>query len=240
MSSLQASIVPLAKILRLNPHALYERQLALMRKGLLPPRTGRGPGSGTPFSAETVAVLVISMLATDSIKDSAEATRALCDARLESVPIGQEYELGNPPTFKAAMVNALSSDAMVSKITFLRVHRRSSLVEIFTKDDQAWEDPPAGKIFSRAELLLASDNDRLHLFEPKKKRTDTYEGMVVVVELRGGTLLGKGGGSPALGRIRALLRSDELAAAEASARKTGEHVAPAKTPTKKRSALKKG
>lgn len=212
MSSLQASIVPLSKILGVSPHALYERQLALMGKGLLPPRTGRGPGSGAPFSAETVAVLLISMLATDSIEGSAEATRALCDARLMSVPIGQEDELGNPQTFKAAMVNALSSDAVVSKITWLRIHRRSVLVEIFTKDDQ---NPPS----SLAEIVLAPSTDRLHLFEPKKKRADTHEGMVVVIELRGGTPLGKGGGSPALGKIRALLRSDELATAEASARK---------------------
>jgi hypothetical protein len=217
MSSLQASIVPLSKILGLNEHALYERQLALMGK-LLPARTGRGPGSGTPFSAETVAVLVISMLATDSIKDCAEATRALCDAKLTTCPIGQEDELGRPQTFKAAMVNALSSDAVVDKITFLRVHRRSSMAEIFTKDDQAWEEPPPGKIFSKAELLLAHDSDRLHLFEPKKKRADTFEGMAVVVELRGGTPIGKGR-NPTLGKIRALLRNDELAAADVSARK---------------------
>jgi hypothetical protein len=217
--SLHASIVPLSKILRLSPHALYERQLALVAKGLLPGRTGRGPGSGTPFSAETVAVLLISMLATDGIKDSAKATRALCDARLTAVSIGQEYELGNPQTFKAAMVNALTNDAVVNKITFLRVHRRSSIAEIFTEDDQVWEEPPAGKIFSKAELLLAHDDDGLHFFEPKKRRSDTYEGMVVVVELRGGTPLGKGGGSPTLGKIRALLRNNELATAETSARK---------------------
>jgi len=219
MPSLQASIVPLSKILRLNPHALYERQLALMRVGLLKRKPGRGPGSGTPLSPETVSVLLISMLATDRIEDSAEATSALCDARLTSVSIGQEGELGNTPTFKAAMVNALSNDAVVSKITYLRIHRRSALAEIFTKDDQAWEEPPAGKIFSRAELLLDADNDRLHLFEPKKRRVGTYEGMVVVVELRGGTSVGKGGGSPVLGEIRALLRGAEIAAAEAYARK---------------------
>jgi len=224
MTSLQASIVPISKILRLNPHALYERQLALMGK-LLPARTGHGPGSGVPFSAETVAVLLISMLATDSIKDSAEATRVLCDARLTSVPIGQEDELGGPQTFKAAMVNALSNDAVVSKITFLRVHRRSALAEIFTKEDQA---PPR----SRAEVILGPFDDRLHLFEPKKKRVDTYEGMVVVVELRGGAPVGKGGRNPALGQIRALLRNDELAAAEASAPKNAPRKSRTKGPRK--------
>jgi hypothetical protein len=219
INSLKASIPFLSKILRLNPHAIYERQRALVREGVLESVPGKGPGSGTFFTPEPVAVLLISMLATDSIKDSAEATRALCDARLTLVPIGQEDELGSPQTFKAAMVNALSSDAVANKITFLRVHRRNSIVEIFTEDDQAWEEPSAGKIFSKAELLLARDNDRLHLFEPKKRRAGTYEGMVVVVELRGGTLLGKGGGSPALGKIRALLRSNDVAAAEAAARK---------------------
>jgi hypothetical protein len=222
MSSLQASIAPLSKILGLSPHALYERQLALASKGLLPARTGRGPGSGTPLSAETVAVLLISMLATDGIKDSAEATRVLCDARLTSVPIGQEDELGSPRTFKVAMINALSNDAVVRKITYLRIHRRSALVEIFTQDN---EKPPS----SRADIFLGPDTDRLHLFEPpKKNRADTYEGMVVVVELRGGAPLGKGGRSPALGKIRALLRSDEIASAETSVPKH----APRKSKTK--------
>ena len=148
LNSLTASIPYIADLLRVSPHALYERQRALVTEGLLKSKPGRGPGSGTPFSAETVAVLIISMLATDSIKDSAEATRALCDARLMALPLGQEDELGRPQTFKVAMVNALSSDAFVNKINFLRVHRRSFMVEIFTEDDQAREEPLAGKIFT--------------------------------------------------------------------------------------------
>src|SRR5258708_29448865 len=148
MSSLQASIAPLSKILGLNPHALYERQLALMRAGLLPSTPGRrGPGSGTPLSADTVAVLLISMLASDNISDCVETTRALSAARWTSVSIGQEDVLGRAETFKAAMVNALSNDAVVNEITFLRVHRRSFVVEIFTEDHEVWEEPPPGKIF---------------------------------------------------------------------------------------------
>lgn len=225
LNSLKASISFIADILRVNPYALHERQRALVKRGLLESKPGYGPGSGTPFTPETVAVLLISMLATDSVKESAEPTRALSDARLKSVSIGKDYELGNPSTFKAAMVNVLSSDAMVNKITFLRVHRRSSTVEIFTADDQAdqaWEEPPAGKIFSRAEIIAAEldhEKDHLHFFEPKKGRAGIFEGMRVVVELRGGAPVGYGGGSPTLGKIRALLRANELAAAEVSTRK---------------------
>jgi hypothetical protein len=233
INSLKASIPFIADILLVNPHTLYERQRALVGEGLLESKPGRGPGSGTRFTPETAAVLLISMLATDSLKDSGVATRALSDAKLTSVPIGQEDELGSPQTFKAAIANALSSDAVVNKITFLRVHRRSFMAEIFTAD-QSWKEPPAGKIFSRAERLLDHENDRLHSFEPKKKHADTYEGMVVVVELRGGAAVGKGGRNPTLGKIRALIRNEEIAAA------ANESPAVAKAPAKKRSALKKG
>jgi hypothetical protein len=220
MKSLQASIAPLSEILKLNPHALYERQLALVRAGLLESRPGRGPGSGTRFTPETVAVLLISMLATDNISDCAEKTSALSAVKLTNLGTGRENALGGARTFKAAIINALSSDAIVSEISFVQVHRRNFVVEIFLESNEIFKEPPAGKIFTDFELELAHDRNAAHIFGLKRKvNSEDFEGMVVVVQIRGGTRVGYPGGGPALGKVRALLRSSEVLAAEAPARK---------------------
>ena len=92
INSLKASIPFLAKILRLNPHSIYERQRALVKKRVLKSVRGRGPGSGTFFTPEPVAVLAISLLAMDSIKNSAEITSALCNApRIETAYKGGSH-----------------------------------------------------------------------------------------------------------------------------------------------------
>jgi hypothetical protein len=80
-TSLKALIPPLAKLWGLNPNALYERQRALIRAGLLEARPGRGPGSGVEASPESVAMLLISVLATDSLSEVEEKTRLAADLR---------------------------------------------------------------------------------------------------------------------------------------------------------------
>jgi hypothetical protein len=162
MKSLQASIVPLAKILGLNPHALYERQLALVKAKLLQRRPGHGPGSGTPFSTETVTVLFISMLATDGIEHSAEKTSGLSAVRST-----RKNTFGGAETFKAAMINALSSDAIISQIRLLRINRQDFSVEI-------WEKPSADK------------KTAAHFFFPETSAKS--EGVAFVVEVSGPVL----------------------------------------------------
>jgi hypothetical protein len=130
MNSLKASIPFVAEILRLNRYALHERQRALAGKGLLEFKPGYGPGSGTPFTPETVAVLLISMLATDSIKDSAEITSAFCNAPLSARSWGKKSALGGALTFKAAIVNALTLDKYAEEIVMIRVHRMQSTAHI--------------------------------------------------------------------------------------------------------------
>jgi hypothetical protein len=207
MSSLQASIVPLSKILGLNPHALYERQLALVDAKLLKKRPGRGPGSGTPLSAETVAELLLSMWATDKIEHCAEKTRALSAVGLTTCTIGREDALGGAETFKAAIVNALSNDAVVSQINLVRIRRRNFASEIWLNSNEPWEEPPAGKIFTAYELQLAED--QVHFFRPKKETNADRGGVAVIVEVNG----------PTLEKIRTLLRSAEVAAAKAAEQK---------------------
>lgn len=75
------SILPaLAPILGMTPQALYERQRALIKMGLLPAPQGRGRRDGPVASPEHVALLVIAKLATDHQSD--ERVRALASAQL--------------------------------------------------------------------------------------------------------------------------------------------------------------
>jgi hypothetical protein len=211
INSLKASIPFLADILRLNPHAIYERQRALVKERVLKSVPGRGPGSGTFFTPETAAVLFISMLATDSIKDCVEKTNALSAVKLETYTIGLENPLGGAKTFKAAIVNALSSDAVAAEIVRIRIYRRNFAAEVWLNDTEPWEDPPAGKIFTTYEIEQA---ERVCFFRPKKETYSDRDGLAVMVEIIG---------SQTFEKIRALLRDNEkvanVATAEASAQK---------------------
>ncbi len=78
--SLKSLIPDLAPAFDLTPAALYERQRALERAGLLKAEGGRGPGSGVRATPQAVAALFTSVLATDSLSEV--ETEAVMLARL--------------------------------------------------------------------------------------------------------------------------------------------------------------
>jgi hypothetical protein len=184
INSLKASIPLLAKILRLNPHAIYERQRALVRGGVLQSVPGRGPGSGTFFKPEPVGVLLISMLATDSIKDSAEITSAFCNAPRASYSSRRQNALGGALTFKAAIVNALTIDKYAEEIAIVRVHRMQSTAQIF----------------------LARGGQLSFAFSKQTPGVYEFEGVTGFYQIMGDGPFG------ALAKIRALLRDNEQVA----------------------------
>ena len=61
--------------------ALYERQRALVRDGILEQSEGRGPGCGVQVSPYPVALLLIAVLATDSLSETAEKVRIFATAK---------------------------------------------------------------------------------------------------------------------------------------------------------------
>ena len=79
-ASLRSYLFKLSELLGLTPIALYERQRELVRAGLLHAEGTRGPGAGVRLSPESVAVLLISVLATDSLSEVAERTREIAGA----------------------------------------------------------------------------------------------------------------------------------------------------------------
>lgn len=84
---------------------LYERQRELVRCGLLPVRSGRGPGSGVPLTAETLATFLIGLLATDSLIDVGDRTKELCNARPDAV--GPKNSFTEKRTFHSDLMRAL-------------------------------------------------------------------------------------------------------------------------------------
>jgi hypothetical protein len=80
-SSLKAYAPLLACRLGTTPAALYERQRALVRAGMLDQSAGRGPGSGVQVGPYPVALLLIAILATDSLSETAEKVRIFAAAK---------------------------------------------------------------------------------------------------------------------------------------------------------------
>ncbi len=81
IGSLKAYAPQLALRLGTTPAALYERQRALVRTGILEQPEGRGPGSGIQVGPYEVALLLIAVLATDSLSETTEKVRTLANAK---------------------------------------------------------------------------------------------------------------------------------------------------------------
>jgi hypothetical protein len=149
-TSLNSFIPFLSETLLLNPSALYERLRALVRLGLLVSAKGRGPGSGVRLGPETLATFLISFMASDNIADAAQTTTALSNAPLNAHSIKGDKALGGAKTFKAALVNILTVDAVAEEFAWLRVHRGET---------------PTAEVFIRSsDGLQDEDDEGLHLF----------------------------------------------------------------------------
>lgn len=148
MNSLKAFIPLLSDALQLTPDVLYEKQRALVRAGLLKNSKGRGPGSGVRLTPDAVAMLLIAVLATDSLSEVEKAARLLAKAKRDSSSSDTKPEtLGGAETFKAALINMLSSDEIAAEATVVRVHRGDGWACFFdgTPDGGTMADFFAGK-----------------------------------------------------------------------------------------------
>jgi hypothetical protein len=81
IGSLKAYAPVLAARLGTTPAALYERQRTLVRDGILHHPGGRGPGSGIQLGPYPVALLLVAVLATDSLVETGEKVRILAKAK---------------------------------------------------------------------------------------------------------------------------------------------------------------
>jgi hypothetical protein len=113
MASLRAFLNGLAPILGMTGATLYERQRVLTTLGVLEAAPGRGPGSGVPLTADGVAAVIISLLATDALSEVDQRVVALCNAVFVPDHRPWHHHKGNP-TFKAELGRALSGQPLAS------------------------------------------------------------------------------------------------------------------------------
>lgn len=114
MSGLKSFLSAISPVIGVSPAALYERQRALVKLGLLDAAPGRGPGSGVPLSADNVAVMIICVLATESLSDVDERVTALCNAAPD-VHLAMNrlrWEKIGKPTFRSEISRLLVGDQL--------------------------------------------------------------------------------------------------------------------------------
>jgi hypothetical protein len=108
MASLKAFLPKVADAFRTTPDALYSRQRALVRLGLLPVTEGKGPGSGVPLSADTLGVLIIALLAADTLAEVDDRVVRLCEAKPDKFASDQTYNyFVSTPNFRAAVADVI-------------------------------------------------------------------------------------------------------------------------------------
>ena len=154
------SFIPLAcPHLEVSPAALYERQRALVRLGVLHGKEGKGRGSGVRLSADAVAALLASLLATDSLSEVADTIPLLhLKANEGTCP------LTNATTFWGALTYLLESDPDEGAFPyFIEVRRKKWWAQMFQIIDEVSTFEP----WTNAEKRrLAPDPEELNEDEP--------------------------------------------------------------------------
>jgi hypothetical protein len=140
IASLKSLIPELAPAFNLTSAALYERQRALERAGLLKAEGGRGPGSGVRATPQAVAALLCSVLATDSLSEVETEAVALSRLRAE----GGVCPVTGKRTFSKALSALLASSEMSAQALEITVRRGEKHAQI----DFVAENLPANKISS--------------------------------------------------------------------------------------------
>lgn len=119
MASLKSFIPTLANPLGMTPAALYERQRALVRAGLLEAKPGRGRGSGVSVTPQSVAMMLIAILATDSLSETEAQTKIV--ATLKNTK--GRCSLTGKKTLAAALTAILASEDTIKRAKWIYVHR---------------------------------------------------------------------------------------------------------------------
>jgi len=110
--------------------AVYERQRALVRAGLLKTERGRGPGSGVRGTPESMALLLISLLATGNLSEAGVSTKIF--VKLEN---NEGFcPLTANRTFGEAVTAILASKELAQSITAINVSQEIREAQIAYRD----------------------------------------------------------------------------------------------------------
>jgi hypothetical protein len=134
MVSLKSFAPVLANNLGMTPAAIYERQRALIRANVLPAPTGRGRGNGLKATVETVALMVIALMATGHLSDTDKRVKKLAEAQFEN---NWRHKTGCALTgaqnFRSALVAVLESEKLASAVSSVSVLRNDLAAIIYFK-----------------------------------------------------------------------------------------------------------
>jgi hypothetical protein len=154
MASLKSLIPELAQALDMKPAAMYERQRALVRARLLEMRPGRGPGSGVLATPKSLAMLLIAILATESLSETEERARVFANLKVSNFV---DFGSGKPPrkvkqcpitgkrTFFDALTAAFATEDLSSVLGYIRAQRQ--------------------RFKTSAEIGFSGDDDRTKIIE---------------------------------------------------------------------------
>jgi hypothetical protein len=118
MKSLKSFLPQISGFLNTTPAALYERQRQLVRLGILTAEKGHGPGSGVKLSADSVAALLVALLATDNLSDTDDRILRL----LASKPLVKSAKT-DAKTFWDELCVLLLSPQKLQSLAFIEVDR---------------------------------------------------------------------------------------------------------------------
>jgi len=121
------TILPLlSPILGHSPAGLYERQRSLVRLGAIPEGAGRGPGSGVRATPDTVAMLIVSVMITDSLSDVDGRVLELATCPYAGSKGKKSVcELTGAETFAGSIAAALADPEVGGRVYSVEVGRQS-------------------------------------------------------------------------------------------------------------------
>lgn len=124
MISLKAFSAELGPLVGLTEAALYERQRALVRMGMLPEAV-KGRGRGLAATPETVATLLIAVMVTDNLSDVDIRVHQLAQMRAK-----RRCEFTGKFLFADALSAVLASQDLAEKISSIHVFRADLAAQI--------------------------------------------------------------------------------------------------------------
>jgi hypothetical protein len=145
--SLKGLITHVSAMTGLSEAAVYERQRALVRAGLLKIERGRGPGSGVRGTPESVALLLISLLATGNLSDAGLSTRIFANLQNKE----GSCPLTGKRTFAEAVTAILASQELAQRIIAINVSQEIRETEITYRDLSKGETMPSSSKFGAGQ-----------------------------------------------------------------------------------------
>ena len=171
MASMKALMPRLAPLLATTPTSLYERQRVLVGADLLAQMEGKGPGSGVHETSRALAILLISMMATDSPAEAPERTYRFITLR----PTTGECSLTGGSNLVDSISALLDNAELRNKVIDLKISRTSdfALLRYKPHGKSAFGEPTAQQDRMDVSATLSGNQlKRIHILVLLTRRAD--------------------------------------------------------------------